>query len=954
MPSYSFKRILLTFFLLSICYVSYCQFYSVGQDPFSIRWKQINTDNFQVIFPEGFEEKATYISDVLEHVYLYGSESLKHDPVDVSVILHNQTVISNGFVSWAPRRIEMYTNPPQTNDVHDWLERLAVHEFRHVVQVDKLNQGMTRLLYYLFGEQAVGAVLGLYVPTWFLEGDAIATETALTHGGRGRLPSFEKGLRAQLLEKELYSFDKAVFGSYKDHVPNQYELGYQMVAAARTKFGKDVWAGVLDNVAKRPYSIIPFSRGIKNNTGLNKIQLYDSTFNFLDSAWHKQYKKTDHTSINIINKDQNLYTNYNHLHFVDEETLIALKTGLDDIPRVIKLKTDGSEEILFTPGWYLPNSFSYASDMVVWTEYQRDWRWEHRNWSVIHTYNLKTGEKQQLTNKTRFFAPAISPDKEKIAAVETTENYKFYLTILDTKTGKEKRRFSINNNDFIMTPAWNNSGDKIVFIAQNEEGKRIVEVDLTTNNVNELWHSGYTEITNPVYYNDNIIFSGAFSGIDNLYVYDRNKNEVYKILSSSYGAYEPAVSPNETQIAWSDYNSDGHQAAIINIDNLDTLKLNETKDHSVSFYKELVKQENTTVNKYNLEQSENDYDTEPYRRFPNLFNLHSWGLAYVDAANYEINPGASMMFQNMLSTSFANLGYAYDVNDETGRWKMEYSYRGFYPIIDLIAERGDRKGYKFQNGQLESFTWKDNLIGTSLRVPLSFTHYAYRYGFEPSIRKSLRHFKIENDNENTVDFQEEDKILGIRYRLAAHRYKRTVARDIRPRYGQFIDINYRHTPFGGQDIGSVFSARIISYLPGLFNHNSLKLSAAYQKRRESGTTESSFNYIFPNMINYPRSISGQFHQQLQSYSAEYAMPLLYPDLSIPYILYIKRVWANMFYDYATGTHNDRTDYFNVTGLSINSEMHIFRFFNPFTVGVRCSYNLREDQTHFDFLVNFSF
>jgi len=34
------------------------QYYLNGQDPASTKWKQLNTENFQVIFPEGYERNA--------------------------------------------------------------------------------------------------------------------------------------------------------------------------------------------------------------------------------------------------------------------------------------------------------------------------------------------------------------------------------------------------------------------------------------------------------------------------------------------------------------------------------------------------------------------------------------------------------------------------------------------------------------------------------------------------------------------------------------------------------------------------------------------------------------------------------------------------------------------------------------------------------------------------------
>ena len=45
---------------------SHAQYYSSGQDPFSVKWKQIKTDHFQVIYPKSFEEKAQYLANIME------------------------------------------------------------------------------------------------------------------------------------------------------------------------------------------------------------------------------------------------------------------------------------------------------------------------------------------------------------------------------------------------------------------------------------------------------------------------------------------------------------------------------------------------------------------------------------------------------------------------------------------------------------------------------------------------------------------------------------------------------------------------------------------------------------------------------------------------------------------------------------------------------------------------
>ena len=186
------------------------QYYSSGQDPASVDFRQIKTQNFRFFFPFSYQKTALYIANVMEYAAQLDTISLHGAPPRIPVILHNQTAISNAMTVWAPRRMDFYTIPPDDSYGQEWFQQLALHEYRHIVQIDKLNQGLTRALTYVFGQQATGAVLGLYLPLWFPEGDAVSAETELSNTGRGRSPSFAMPLRAQFLEKGLYSYDKEI------------------------------------------------------------------------------------------------------------------------------------------------------------------------------------------------------------------------------------------------------------------------------------------------------------------------------------------------------------------------------------------------------------------------------------------------------------------------------------------------------------------------------------------------------------------------------------------------------------------------------------------------------------------------------------------------------------------------------------------------------------------------
>jgi hypothetical protein len=73
-----------------------------------------------------------------------------------------------------------------------------------MVQMNKLKDGAGKGAWrVLFGDYGTLAFEFIYVPFWFMEGDAVTMETALTKGGRGRLPYFSlwhRGLNSPVID----------------------------------------------------------------------------------------------------------------------------------------------------------------------------------------------------------------------------------------------------------------------------------------------------------------------------------------------------------------------------------------------------------------------------------------------------------------------------------------------------------------------------------------------------------------------------------------------------------------------------------------------------------------------------------------------------------------------------------------------------------------------------------
>ena len=273
--------------LLCVALVARGQFVDLGQDATRVRWREIRTVDFQVIYPEWYEERAQVIANIYARLYAHAN-TLGVRPRRMSMVVRADGGVSNGNAGWAPKKSELYGTPPQ-EVTGEWLRHLCVHEFRHVVQYDRVNVGFTRLLYYVFGEQATMAVVGLYLPMWLIEGDATVFETSVNEGQRGRSPEFLNETRARVVERGVDSYYKATFGSLRDHVPGSYEMGYYLVGTAREWYGPGVWARALERVGRRSYGVAPLARSLRltmeaERDSLWRTERFRSAFVNADSA----------------------------------------------------------------------------------------------------------------------------------------------------------------------------------------------------------------------------------------------------------------------------------------------------------------------------------------------------------------------------------------------------------------------------------------------------------------------------------------------------------------------------------------------------------------------------------------------------------------------------------------------------------------------------------------------
>ncbi len=973
-------------------------------NPPSIKWYQLNTTHFRILYPLGYEQQAQRMANTLEYIHGPESKTMGASPRKISLILQNQSSISNGFVSITPRRSEFFAMPSQNYNFtgnNDWLNLLATHEYRHMVQFQHATRGFNRLVYYAFGNYGLSAVSYIGAPQWFWEGDAVATETAFTNSGRGRIPNFDLLFRTNLMEGRTFNYHKQYLRSYKHNIPDHYKLGYHMVSYLRRKTNNsEVW----ENVTRRSWntSFVPFtfSVALKKETGLYVRDLYNEMATDLKKQWQAQLDTTRITPFEKVNvRTTKAYTDYRFPQEMESGEILVQKSGIGDIEKLVLLN-GRHERTIYTQGVVNDAAMlSATNSRVVWNEFRFDPRWRMKTYSAIVGFDMGSKLKQVIAKNGRYASAAISSDGYKVATVETSTDYQTRLVVLDYLSGNVIMEFKNPENDFISMPHWTPDGKQIVALKTNKKGKALVLFTLATQEEKLLTEYTDENMGHPVPFGKYVLYNSPISGIDNIYAFDIETGKRFQITSSKYGSYNPSLSRDGKTIYYNEQGKDGMDVVKINFNPSEWREWHQRKQPDVLFA-HLAAQE--ASHNFLAGVPDSTYKAKRYSRLKGIVNPYTWG-SFIN--NDLTSVFAGITSRDLLSTTTISGGYQYDISEQTGAWKTAVSFQAWYPIIDFSFTQVDRKinegniktdiftgtnpSYtKTTKVQNLTFKWAEKTIEGGLRIPLITTTSKFisnvSFGnsvgvtqvtnFSNSINNSriipavtvndtIRSFYFFSDRINNGN------LVYNRFTFSAYRLLKQSKRDINSQWGQAVFMNLYGTPYGGNYTGSQFSIYSIAYFPSilsllnpeLFKHHSLWGYAGYQSTEINSVryankagTEIQDNgiYQFNNKIPLPRGLSISRFANFYSFSTNYTMPVWYPDISIGPLLNVQRVRLNGFFDYGYGTTPQFgfSSTYMSTGVEVKFDINVMRLLPQLDIGLRYSYGLKPSASLFEILI----
>jgi len=909
---------------------------SHAQHPYNLNWKKIKTEHFEIVFPEEISNEGQRLANTLEFLYKPASSTLFNDTKRISVFLSNQSVISNGYVSTIPRMSLFYTTPMQDATVlgsNDWLQTLAVHEFRHVVQNDLANRNFTKLGSIFYGSYGRTG-LAYSEPLWYSEGDAVATETLYSQLGRGRMPSFTMLIKAQLLSGKNFKYEKTYLGSYKDYSPSHYALGYLLEMQMRNEFGSDITYKTIDRMSK--YSFLPyaFSLALKKEIGQNVRQFHKNTFDKYKKIWTEETDKIVESNRLEIIKDKKHWTNYTHPQLIDS-SIYAIKSGLDCAQILVEIDNLGNEHKILQ---FETDKISANAGKIVWSDFSANVRWSEKSYSNIYSYDVKNKKSKQVTFKTRYFAPTLSPNGNYIACIEFTTNSKSNLVILNSNSGEVLKTFTLPNNDFIRTPAWSENGEQIVFLHTTELGQALSILNFNTGKISKLLDYNFKNISNPVFYNESILFNMPVNGNDKICMLDTTSHKIYSVVQTKFGSFNPFISHRSAIYQY--YTPNGYKIAFSKIEKQNWQEITEIVDYNQTLIDKALKQEDSTKILSKAILPDSIYQIKKYPRLLNALNIHAWGF-YSGEEEYEF----TLKSNNKLNTLSINTGILYKLNNQSFSKYIDAEFTALFPVFHVGFTTENRSYSFYENAQKNTINWKENTSIFGIYLPLNFSEGSLIHGLTIGSNIQIIN-RIAQESVGNYSIRE-GNFTPIANYAVYQIYKQKAKRDVAPRLGIYLKAIVRTTPFEQTYDGwqKFFSSKI--YLPSPIRHANFLVEIASETKKS--------DILLSNQFVYPRGFEMENNEKFVKFSANYHFPLFHPDLNILQLFYIKRVRTNLFYDYGlAGTienfENQTQTSLQSTGIELFFDFNLFNIKYDFNAGFRYSFRLNDQKGIFEFLM----
>lgn len=895
------------------------QYYTWGSDA-PQRWQSLCDGDVRVVAPDTAMRTARRTLHWIRAVRPTVGEGFTRGPLRIPFVVHAENADANGLVMYMPKRVEFLSSPAIESYSMPWTKQLVAHEYRHAVQYNNLDRGVVRVLSRLLGQQ--GSTVGLlFMPMWALEGDAVLSETIMSTYGRGLQPSFSMGYRAagrvglDRRGRERRNVDRWFCGSYRDFIPDHYALGYQLCAHAFDRYGENIWDKVGRYGVRNPYTFAPTHIALRKYYDTSVRELFRETFDWLE-RWWAPLAAVEANSRPLAAADTTDYTVWRWPLPLPDGGTVAVKSSYARTAAFVAIDPAGCERVLARVG-ELSTRPVLEGRTLYWTEYERSKLFEERVASRLWRFEIGRDRRPHRVASVRS-ALYPTPSAEGLAWIEYRPEGRYALVVA------HETRCLLPEGTELHGLAWDDRTRSFYTLLTDDGGMALARLDAA--GAHPLHPLAYITLSDLRAADGRLYFGSIASGLDEAHLYDLAEGREYRLTRSTYGAFAPA--PAAEGLLVTTYDRAGYRPARVAEPLMEPVERRTTPRDRVNPPRrtwQAVNLDTVHYTEHDAAQLAAEVPAKRFRRLPHALNPHSWApVAFdpfraVDEHEIDFNIGATLLSQNLLSNTEAFVSYGWNERDGS-LVDLGLRYNGLGVELGLEAAFGGRQrlyrlaSYDAGSGQVQlqplPELGKYRSMTLSAALPLLFDRGAWLRRLTLSAAWNWSNGLVADLDRIVWEGSRIANLDDIGYEKGLHKLSagigfsgqvRLAYRDFLPRWGYQLQTAYAFDPRdrGFADLWTLYGHL---YLPGVAPHHSLRLAAARQQSFGGCRFPGGWRPLtFKSALLVPRGFTTDEIQTdgYAALSADYRMPLCYPEWGIPSVLFIKRIRLGAGFDLAS-------------------------------------------------------
>lgn len=531
--------------------------------PTNLKWQQIHSPHFKVVFPIGYEKQARRTIEILESELPKTNKLTGGSLKKIPVVINTYNDRSNGYVTPIHFRIEVELPPILGKSLNqgngDWLSLVMPHELVHASHGAVFKKWSVYSALRLVSPDLYRAT-NFAVPSGHIEGIAVhhESDSVVAGTGRGNYADFTNQFNAVQIEQP-WTMGQLYFPSQRTQPFGRHYIGgYTFSNWLIEEYGSDIVATIHDKNIRYPF--LGMGAILKLETGKWPKQLYTAFTNTMRSQINQSQafnSSSQATAINIIsNKTAGAFER--RPQWLNENEIVYFGRYYNDVAGLYKVDigtqnaTLISETAITTDYRYSLNTESnkaYLGVEIIHPIY------DATAISTLLEVDLKTGQRSRLHAPKRSYAPEYV-NSSSVFIIQRKEDRSVLLEI-DIE------------NDTVLS-AWDNEAihwiavekhplleNTFAVVAQyfGQQALWIIHDKADFANLFERKPLVFIEkksVFDPEWSADGnqLLFSSDISGVRQVYSYNLKSALFQRLTDSAFGAMEAQYSPNTNYLAY--------------------------------------------------------------------------------------------------------------------------------------------------------------------------------------------------------------------------------------------------------------------------------------------------------------------------------------------------------------------------------------------------------------------